>query len=140
MEEVALWHERDLTHSSVERIIIPDSCILLDYMLDKFTRVVNGLVVYPENMISNVEKTLGLIFSQRVLLQLVEKGMLREAAYKIVQQNAMEAWRTHRPFKELLIADPDVTRLIPGDEIDAIFDYGYHTKNVDYIFQRAGLE
>ncbi|MGE5381044.1 MAG: adenylosuccinate lyase [Methylocystaceae bacterium] len=140
MEEVALWHERDLTHSSVERIIIPDSCILLDYMLDKFTRVVNGLVVYPENMISNVEKTLGLIFSQRVLLQLVEKGMLREAAYKIVQQNAMEAWRTHQPFKELLAGDPEVTRLISGDDLDAIFDYSYHTKNVDYIFRRVGLE
>jgi len=139
MEEVALWHERDLTHSSVERIIIPDSCILLDYMLDKFTRVVDGLVVYPENMMANIEKTLGLIFSQRVMLCLVEKGMLREDAYKIVQQNAMEAWRIHVPFKELLAQNEEVTVHISGDELEALFDYSYHTKNVDYICRRVGI-
>lgn len=140
MEEVALWHERDLTHSSVERIIIPDSCILLDYMLEKFTQIVDGLVVYPENMRANVEKTLGLIFSQRVMLAMVEKGMLRETAYRLVQKNAMECWRTRTPFKDLLMRDPEIMGVLTEEELDKIFDYSYHTKNVDYIFRRVGLE
>lgn len=140
MENVALWHERDLTHSSVERVILPDSSILLDYMLDRFTRVMRGLMVYPENMKANLEKTLGLVFSQRVLLALVEKGLLREEAYKIVQQTAMEAWRQKKPFRELLSGSPQVKHYLSDAELDDLFDYGYHLKHVDYIFSRCGLE
>lgn len=140
MENVALWHERDLTHSSVERVIIPDSCILLDYMLQKFTGVIEGLVVYEENMAQNINKTLGLVFSQQLLLALVDKGMMREAAYKIVQQRAMQSWTEKLDFKELMLNDEAVAALLTADEIDKIFDFGIYTRNVDYIFKRCGLE
>lgn len=140
MENVALWHERDISHSSVERVIIPDSTIALDYMLAKFIEVMEGIVVHPENMEKNLAKTLGLIFSQRVMLTLVGKGMLRETAYALVQKNAMEAWRTQTDFKELLLADGEVMAQISQEELEELFDYGYHTKHVDYIFSRAGLE
>ncbi|WP_297202292.1 adenylosuccinate lyase [Thermanaeromonas sp.] len=139
LENIALWHERDLTHSSVERIIIPDSTILLDYMLAKFTEVMEGLKVYPENMRRNLEATHGLVFSQRVLLALVEKGLLREEAYALVQRNAMEAWRKGVSFKELLLKDPEITCRLSPSEIEELFDYNYHLKYIDYIFERAGL-
>ncbi|QGP91303.1 Adenylosuccinate lyase [Neomoorella glycerini] len=140
MENVALWHERDLTHSSVERVIIPDSTILLDYMLVKFTEIIAGLNVYPENMRRNLEATHGLVFSQRLLLALVNKGVLRETAYAWVQRNAMQAWQTRQPFKELVLKDRDITSLLDAKEIEALFDYDYHLRHVDYIFRRAGLE
>ncbi|MBE3581226.1 MAG: adenylosuccinate lyase [Thermoanaerobacteraceae bacterium] len=140
LEDMSLWHERDLTHSSVERIIIPDTTILLDYMLAKFTEIMAGLTVYPENMRRNLERTHGLIFSQRVLLALVEKGMLREEAYALVQRHAMQAWREGLSFKDVLLRDPEVTSRLSPEEIEGVFDYNYHLKHVDYIFRRAGLE
>ncbi|MDN5344385.1 MAG: adenylosuccinate lyase [Clostridia bacterium] len=140
LENVALWHERDLTHSSVERVIIPDSTILLDYMLAKFTAIIAGLNVYPENMRRNLEATHGLVFSQRLLLALVNKGVLRETAYTWVQRNAMQAWQSHQPFKDLILKDQDITGHLNSREIEALFDYDYHLRHVDYIYRRAGLE
>jgi adenylosuccinate lyase len=140
MENVALWNERDITHSSAERVIIPDSTILIDYMLTKFMEIMEGLVVHEDNMKDNIANTLGLIFSQRVMLALVNKGMLRETAYHLVQQNAMEAWRTKTDFKSFLLADDEVMVNLSREEIEELFDYGYHTKYVDYIFKRAGIE
>lgn len=139
LENVALWHERDITHSSVERIIIPDSTILLDYMLAKFIDVMDNLVVHEDNMMANVEKTLGLVFSQRVLLALVEKGVLRETAYHYVQRNAMEAWKSKQEFKNLILTDRDINQYLTKDEIEKLFDYDYHMHNIDYIFARTGL-
>jgi adenylosuccinate lyase len=140
MENVALWNERDISHSSAERVIIPDSTILLDYMLTKFIEVMEGLVVYEDHMQENITKTLGLVFSQRVMLALVNKGMLREIAYQMVQRNAMEAWRTKTEFKSLLLADSEVMAELTQAEIEELFDYDYHTKYVDFIFKRAGIE
>ncbi len=139
MENVALWHERDITHSSVERIILPDSCIALDYMLHLFTRIMEGLNVYPENMRKNMDFTLGLIFSQRVLLALVEKGVLRERAYELVQRNSLAAWEQKIDFQYLLLEDKDIGAILSKEEIMDLFDYDYHTKQVEYILQRAGL-
>lgn len=139
MENVALWHERDISHSSVERIIIPDSTILLDYMLFKLTELLEGLNVYPENMRRNIERTGGLVFSQRVLLALVEKGLSREDAYLLVQRNAMESWQTGRPFKELLEADPQVAAVLPPQELGRIFDYGYFLQHVNQVYRRFNL-
>jgi len=140
LENVALWHERDLTHSSVERVIIPDSCILLDYMLQKFIAIMEGLVVYEDNMARNIEKTLGLVFSGQLLLALVGKGMLREDAYRIVQTRAMQSWSEQVSFKEMVLDDPEIMASLNPDEIEKIFDYGIYTSNVDYIFRRCGLE
>ncbi len=140
MENVPLWNERDISHSSVERVIIPDSTTLLDYMLAKFNEVIEGLQVYPENMKKNLERTRGLIFSQRVLLSLVEeKGLLREQAYEIVQRNAMRSWRTGEDFRLLLKNDPEVRALLSPEEIDRLFDFEYHLKHVDLIYSRFGL-
>ncbi len=139
LENVALWHERDITHSSVERVIIPDSTILLDYMLAKFNAIMDNLIVYPENMMKNLNKTLGLIFSQRVLLALVEKGLLRETAYAWVQRNTLRAWQEQQEFKSLLLQDEDITKHLTATEIEDLFDYSYHLKQVDTIFKRAGL-
>lgn len=139
MEDVALWHERDLTHSSVERVIIPDSCTLLDYMLDKFTGVMQGLVVYPENMLRNIERTLGLVFSQEVMLHLVGKGLMREKAYAMVQTNAMKSWNEKIDFKSLLLGDAEIMGILSPEDLELIFDYGIYSANVDYIFKRAGL-
>lgn len=139
MENVALWHERDITHSSVERVIIPDSTIALDYMLQKFTAVIKNLTVYPDNMEANLNKTLGLIFSQRVMLTLVEKGMAREAAYALVQRNALESWRTKEMFKDLVLRDGEIMVVLNPAEVESLFDYSYHTKNIDYILRRTGV-
>ena len=138
LENVALWHERDISHSSVERIIIPDACILLDYMLDMFTMVVRGLQVYPENMRRNLELTQGLVFSQRVLLALIDKGLGRQEAYKLVQDNAMRSWRERTPFLDLLGADEEVLRHISRDELASLFDYGFYLQHVDDSFRRIG--
>lgn len=139
MENVALWHERDISHSSVERVILPDSTILLDYMLVKLTGIIAGLNVYPENMKANLEATHGLVFSQQVLLALVNKGVLRETAYIYVQRNALQAWEKRQSFKELLLKDPDIMSYLDEKEIESIFDYNYYLSHVDYIFRRAGL-
>ncbi|EMG28460.1 adenylosuccinate lyase [Listeria fleischmannii subsp. fleischmannii LU2006-1] len=138
-ENVPLWHERDISHSSAERIILPDATILLDYMLNRFGTIVKNLSVFPENMKRNMNATLGLIYSQRVLLTLIDKGMAREEAYDTVQPKAMEAWETNTPFRELVEAEPKITALLSKEEIDDCFDYHYHLKNVDLIFNRLGL-
>lgn len=139
MENVALWHERDISHSSVERVIIPDSTTLLDYMLYKITDVIQNLIVYPENMKKNMKRTNGLIFSQRVLLALVDKGLTRERAYELVQRNAMECWQTGRDFKELLKSDKDVMDYLTTDELEELFDYSYYLRHIDEIYSRFGL-
>jgi adenylosuccinate lyase len=139
MENVALWHERDITHSSVERVVVPDSCILLDYMLGLSTDVLDKLLVYPENMKKNLERTHGLIFSQSVLLALTRKQMQREDAYRIVQSAAMEVWQTGKDFRELLLADQDVVRVLGRDALEEMFDVTKSLHNVEYIFTRVGL-
>ncbi|WP_430536230.1 adenylosuccinate lyase [Listeria rocourtiae] len=138
-ENVPLWHERDISHSSAERIILPDATILLDYILNRFGNIVKNLTVFPENMKRNMDRTLGLIYSQRVLLTLIDKGMAREEAYDTVQPKAMEAWESQVPFKTLVEAEPKITGLLSKDEIEACFDYNYHLKQVDMIFNRLGL-
>ncbi|OQX86421.1 adenylosuccinate lyase [candidate division KSB1 bacterium 4484_87] len=139
MENIALWHERDISHSSVERVILPDSTILLNYMLHKMTDLIANLLVYPKNMQRNLNRTNGLIFSQAVLLALVRKGLLREKAYQLVQDRAMECWRIGKPFKELLLEDPEITKILQPKEIEKIFDYQYHLRNVEKIFEKAGI-
>ncbi|EAE8347840.1 adenylosuccinate lyase [Listeria monocytogenes] len=138
-ENVPLWHERDISHSSAERIILPDSTILLDYILNRFGNIVKNLTVFPENMKRNMDRTLGLIYSQRVLLALINKGLAREAAYDVVQPRAMEAWEKQVPFRELVEQDATITEKLSAEEIADCFDYNYHLKNVDLIFDRLGL-
>lgn len=138
-ENVALWHERDITHSGAERILFSDSTTLLHYMLDKFIGVVDRLNVYPKRMAANIQLTRGLVSSQRVLLGLVKRGLTRERSYAIVQRNALRAWKEGLNFKDLLLADPDVAGRIPPSEIDAFFDLSYHLKHVDAILKRAGV-
>jgi len=140
LENVALWHERDLTHSSVERVIIPDSCILLDYMLEKFTGIVAGLVVYEQNMMTNVRKTRGVVFSQELMLTLVNKGMLREEAYRLVQKNAMQSWNDGDDFRHLVESDPEIMEHISKEELARVFDLSVFRAQVDYIFRRCGLD
>ncbi len=136
-EDVALWHERDISHSSVERVIGPDATIALDFALVRLTGIIKGLVVYPERMRANLERLGGLIHSQRVLLALTEAGVPREEAYRMVQRNAMKVWETGADFQAVLLADKDVTKALSPDEIKAQFDLGYHTKHVDTIFARV---
>ena len=139
LENVALWHERDISHSSVERVILPDSTILVDYMLTIFTDIVDRLLVYPEAMKANMEKTGGLIFSQRVLLALVDKGVVREDAYKWVQRNAMARWLEGADFKTNVVNDPDIKRYLSPEEIEACFDASHHLRHIDTIMGRFGL-
>ncbi|MTW86277.1 adenylosuccinate lyase [Virgibacillus dakarensis] len=138
-ENVSLWHERDISHSSAERVILPDTTIALNYMLNRFGNIVKNLTVFPENMKKNIDKTHGVIFSQRVLLALIDKGMTREAAYDLVQPKAMQAWETETHFKELVEQSERITSKLSQEEIDDCFDYTYHLKNVDRIFARIGL-
>ena len=138
-ENVPLWHERDISHSSAERIIIPDATIALNYMLNRFGNIVKNLTVFPENMKRNMERTHGLIYSQRVLLALIDKGLAREEAYDTVQPKAMESWETQVPFRTLIEAEEKITSKLSPEEIDDCFDYNYHLKNVDTIFERLGL-
>ena len=140
LENVALWHERDLTHSSTERVILPDSTILLDYILTKFIDTLDNLLVYPENMRQNLDRTLGLVFSQRLMLALVDKGVLRETAYAWTQRNAQEAWRSRQMFIDLVLQDAEIMEKLTPEEVRGLFDYAYHLKNVDYIFRRVGLD
>ncbi|MBM3172853.1 MAG: adenylosuccinate lyase, partial [Chloroflexi bacterium] len=139
MENIALWHERDISHSSAERIILPDSCLALDYILSIFTSVMNGIQVYPENMIRNLELTQGLVFSQRVLLSLIEKGLSRQKAYELVQRNAMASWKQKTPFLGLLKEDKEVTSKLSARELEGLFDYDYFLKHMDAVFNRLGL-
>jgi adenylosuccinate lyase len=140
LENIALWHERDISHSSVERIILPDSTILLDFMLARFTKIVSGLVVYPENMKRNMDVFGGVIYSQAVLLKLVSKGMLREEAYKLVQRNAMSAWNQEAgSFKDNLLADQSVTAVLSQSEIEQCFEPDSYLKNLDHVFERLGI-
>jgi len=140
MENIALWHERDISHSSNERITMPDSCLVLDYILSIFTDVIKGLQVYPERMRENVELTRGLVFSQRVLLALVDRGLSRQQAYELVQRNAMRAWKERTDFLQLLRDDRDVVAALPAAELESLFDYQYYLKHIDHIFARLGLE
>lgn len=137
MENVALWHERDISHSSVERVIGPDATILIDFMLARCCGLIENLVVYPENMMKNLNLMRGLIFSQRVLLELANKGASREDAYAMVQRNAMKVWEEGKDFKTELLADADVRRYLSAEEITAAFDLKYHLKHVDTIFSRV---
>jgi adenylosuccinate lyase len=139
LENVALWHERDISHSSVERVILPDSTILLDYLLVRFREVLEGLRVYPENMRRNLHATRGVIFSQQVLLSLAKAGASREAAYRMVQRNAMRAWEEGEDFKSLLLQDAEVRAVLTDAQIESCFDLGYHLRHVGEIFRRVGL-
>ncbi|MGM9988700.1 MAG: adenylosuccinate lyase [Bacillaceae bacterium] len=138
-ENVPLWHERDISHSSAERIILPDATIALNYMLNRFMNIVKNLTVFPENMKRNMTRTYGLIYSQRVLLTLIDKGMAREEAYDLVQPKAMEAWETQVQFKELIEKEERITSRLTQAEIDECFNYEHHLKHVDTIFNRVGL-
>jgi len=139
VENVALWHERDISHSSVERVILPDSTILVDYMLHRMTGIIDGLQVYPERMKENMERSYGLMFSQRVLLKLADKGLPRQQAYEIVQRSAMRAWRERTDFHALLAADPQVTARLAPTDLAACFEPAWYLRNVDAIYRRAGL-
>jgi adenylosuccinate lyase len=136
-ENVALWHERDISHSSVERVILPDSFIALDHMLRRFTRIVHGMVVYPERMLENLQRSRGVVFSGTVLLELARRGVSREQAYEWVQRNAMRAFHEKQDFKTLLLQDAELTRVLPQDEIEKAFDLNEHFRNVDAIFERV---
>ncbi|HEY7366565.1 MAG TPA: adenylosuccinate lyase [Methylomirabilota bacterium] len=139
LENVALWHERDISHSSVERVILPDSTILLDYLLDLTTTVVEGLEVDPARMADNLDLSYGLVYSQRVLLKLTEAGLPRQVAYELVQRHAMRAWRERRPFLELLAGDPEVSDRLGAAGLKECFDPAWFLRHVDTIFRRAGL-
>jgi adenylosuccinate lyase len=137
LENVALWHERDISHSAVERVIAPDSTIALDFALARLSGLMDRLVVYPERMRQNLESLGGLVDSQRVLLALTQAGMSREDAYRAVQRNAMAAWDSEGRFSDLLKQDPEIARLLPASAIDNLFDPAYHLKHVDTIFTRV---
>ena len=139
MENIALWHERDLSNSSPERITLPDSCLLLDYCLALFTSIMSGLQIYPKKMKQNIELTKGLVFSQRVMLALIDKGLSRQKAYELVQRNAMKAWKGNKSLLSLLKADPEVTAALPQPELEPLFDYQYFLRYIDDIFERLGL-
>ena len=139
MENVALWHERDISHSSAERLILPDSCLALDYILDLFRYVADGMRVYPQRMWHNLESTRGLVFSQRVLLALVEKGLSRDTAYQIVKDNSMRCWEEELDFRQLIKSSPEVSEHISSEQLEGLFDYAYYLRYTDESFERAGL-
>lgn len=138
-ENVSLWHERDISHSSAERVIIPDATIALDYMLNRFGTIVENLTVFPENMKRNMDRTFGLIYSQRILLALIDKGLVREEAYDTVQPLTARAWDEQTNFRPLVEANEKITALLSKEELDDCFDYNYHIQRVDEIFTRCGL-
>jgi adenylosuccinate lyase len=137
LENVTLWHERDISHSSVERNIGPDTTITLDFALNRLTQVIDKLVIYPDNMLANMNKFRGLVMSQRVLLALTQAGVSREDSYRLVQRNAMKVWEDNKDFKTELLADDEVRAALSEAEIEEKFDLGYHTKHVDTIFNRV---
>lgn len=138
-ENIPLWHERDISHSAAERIIVPDATILLDYMLDRFARIVENLVVFADNMLENINKTHGLVFSQRLMLKLINKGVSREESYDMVQPLAMKAWETRSPLMDLALNSKDITSKLEVEEIKEAFDLKHHTSQVDVLFARVGL-
>jgi adenylosuccinate lyase len=140
LENNALWHERDISHSSVERVIVPDSFIVLDHMLRRFTRIVTGMIVYPERMKENLERSRGVVFSGTVLLELARRGVSREQAYEWVQRSAMRAFHEKHDFKALLLADRDITAVLPPADIERAFDLGEQLRHVDQIFERVFQE
>ena len=137
MENVALWHERDISHSSVERVIMPDSTILIDYMLARITDVIKHLVVYPANMRRNLDHTGGLVYSQRLLLRLIEKGAQRKESYEAVQRNAMASWKGAGELRELVVKDPFVAKYLTAKEIRSCFEPKYYLRHLDKIFRRV---
>jgi adenylosuccinate lyase len=137
LENVALWHERDISHSSVERVILPDSFLALDHMIRRFTRIVSGMVVYPDRMLENLNRSRGVVFSGQVLLELARRGVSREQAYEWVQRNAMRSFHDQRDFKALLLADADVTNVLPAPDIEKAFDLKEQLRNVDAVFKRV---
>jgi adenylosuccinate lyase len=137
LENVALWHERDISHSSVERVVLPDSFIALDHMLRRFTRIVSGMVVHADRMQENLSRSRGIVFSGQVLLELARHGVSREQAYEWVQRNAMQSADEHKDFKTLLLADADIGRILPAAEIEKAFDIREQLRNVDAIFARV---
>jgi adenylosuccinate lyase len=139
MENIALWHERDISHSSTERVILPDACLLVDYCLSLLVSIIKGMQVFPQRMKKNMELTKGLFFSQRVMLALIDKGLSRQKAYDLVQRNAMKSWKGNKDFLSLLKADPEVREILPQPELESLFDYQYYLKHVDEIFERLGL-
>ena len=139
-ENINLWHERDISHSSAERVILPDSTIALNYMINKFIPIIEGLLVYPKNMIASLARTKGLIYSQRILLELMKKGLTRDAAYEIIQSSAMQVWQENSDFKEVLNRDRRVRKYLSKNEIDACFDIKYYIRHRDRIFKRAGIK
>lgn len=139
LEDITLWHERDISHSSVERVILPDSTIAVDYALNKFIDIVDKLLIYPDAMKANIEKTGGLIFSQRILISLVNKGIDRDNAYRWVQRNAMKKWLNNEDFRENVHKDEDITKYLSSKEIDDCFDYAYYLRNIDIIMKRFGI-
>ncbi|WP_278902455.1 adenylosuccinate lyase [Dolosigranulum pigrum] len=138
-DNIPLWHERDISHSSAERIILPDATTLLNYQLNRFANVVEQLTVFPENMKDNMETTFGLIYSQRVMLQLIDKGLSREEAYDLVQPKTAQAWDEKKDFRSLLETDSKITSILTPNDLNDAFDYNYHIKHVDTIFDRVGL-
>ena len=140
LENVALWHERDISHSSAERVVLPDSSIALDYVLQKAIGLIDGLVVYPERMLENLSATKGLIFSGQLLLALTNKGLSREDAYELVQRNAMRVWDEDRDFRQLVKADGDLTKSLSDEEIDRVFSLEHYLRNIDAIYRRVGIE
>jgi adenylosuccinate lyase len=139
LENVALWHERDISHSSAERIILPDATIALDYMLQLFTRIMNGLDVFPDRMLANLNMTRGLVFSERVLLALVQSGMVRNEAYLIVQEAAKRVWAGENDLRSVLATDPRITNRLTDEQLDECFKLEHHMKGIDVPFKRLGL-
>ena len=137
LENVALWHERDISHSSVERVIVPDSFIALDHMLRRFTRIVSGMVVFPDRMLENLQRSRGVVFSGTVLLELARRGISREQAYEWVQRNAMRSFHEQRDFKQLLLDDADVSRVLGRDVLEEAFDLGAQLRHASTIFDRV---
>jgi len=138
-ENVTLWHERDISHSSVERVILPDATMLLNYMLNRFGNIVKNLTVFPENMKRNMERTYGVPFSGRVMTKLIDKGFSREQAYDTVQPRAMQAWETQRHFRDIIEETPEITAVLSKEEIEDAFNPAWHLKHVDTIFHKLGL-
>jgi adenylosuccinate lyase len=139
LENVALWHERDISHSSAERVVVPDAFLALDYMLDRFAWLVEGLVVRPERMRRNLEASHGLFFSQRLLLALVESGLERSTAYELVQRNAMRAWEEEQDFPDLVRSDSAISAQLDAAALDAVFDLEAYTRHVDVVFDRLSV-
>ena len=137
LENVALWHERDISHSSNERIIAPDAMIGLDFALNRLAGIVEKLLVYPENMLANLNRLKGLIFSQRVMLAMVDEGLSREDAYRLVQRNAMKVWANEGTFFDLLSADQEVVAVLPEQKLKELFDTSFYTRQIDFIFKKV---